>query len=654
MTWLAPLGFLGFLGIAILILIYILKPNYQQKIISSTYVWKLSLKYKKKKVPVSRLRNLLLFLCQVLIISACAFLLAEPVIQAEKEIYSNEFVAIIDASGNMRASEGGQTRFERAVAEVKKEAKKASEDGGKFNVILAGAKATSIVTPLDSLKQTYSILDDLLAPNSVQDLQGCSFVEGDVSGAIRLAEAVLENNPETRITLYTATEYLNHGDVIIKDVSQPGEWNAAVLNATANLDEGYYVFDATVQVFGGDQLIDDNQFVDVYCDVYGFNGDDSGEPYTFVEKSIPRTEESLQRVVFNSADDWYDTLGYQGGIFKYDYVRIYIQESDSLAADNDFYLYGGTKPTIRIQYASLKPNTFIRGIVSMLKQERGQYWEIDFNEVSQSDVSSNKYETEGYDIYIFEHQVPKELPKDGMCFFINPPVGTNVAGFEVVSEENKKCDFLPAEPHEITEGLLTERISVDRYVRIRETGMYSLLTFCGSDPVFMVRNEPDIKVTVLGFSLNDSTLPVLRVFPKMMLNLFDYFISPTITDYVFDVGEEVLLNPRGSELVVAGQGFAEDLELTESEQGFPYTITVDVYGHYELTHWLPLKQIDETIMFYVTIPDSQSNIFTVVEVLEAPVTEKKKVKGDEDLLVYFAAALVLLLFAEWWLQARDL
>ena len=63
MSLLVPLGLLGLLGIAALILIYILKPNYQQKIISSTYVWKLSLRYRKKKIPVSRLRNIILLIC---------------------------------------------------------------------------------------------------------------------------------------------------------------------------------------------------------------------------------------------------------------------------------------------------------------------------------------------------------------------------------------------------------------------------------------------------------------------------------------------------------------------------------------------------------------------------------------------------------------
>ena len=62
MTWLAPLGFLGLIGLIILIIIYIIKPNYQLKYISTTYVWKRSLKFKKKRLLLNKLRNILLFL----------------------------------------------------------------------------------------------------------------------------------------------------------------------------------------------------------------------------------------------------------------------------------------------------------------------------------------------------------------------------------------------------------------------------------------------------------------------------------------------------------------------------------------------------------------------------------------------------------------
>ena len=102
MKILTPLGLLGLLGILVLILIYIIKPNYQQKYISSTYVWKLSLKYKKKRIPTSRLRDLLLILCQILAITCCAMLLATPSQVLRQQPEEGEVIIIVDASASMR------------------------------------------------------------------------------------------------------------------------------------------------------------------------------------------------------------------------------------------------------------------------------------------------------------------------------------------------------------------------------------------------------------------------------------------------------------------------------------------------------------------------------------------------------------------------
>ena len=48
MSFLNPAGLWGLLGIPVLILIYIIKPKFQEKLVTSTFIWKLSQKYKKK------------------------------------------------------------------------------------------------------------------------------------------------------------------------------------------------------------------------------------------------------------------------------------------------------------------------------------------------------------------------------------------------------------------------------------------------------------------------------------------------------------------------------------------------------------------------------------------------------------------------------
>ena len=136
MTLLAPLGLLGLLGIVALIIIYIIRPNYQQKFISTTYVLKLSLKYRKKKIPVSKLRNFLLILCQILILTACAFILTQPNKVLKAQVDGAEIVVIIDSSASMRAGDD-ETRFERAVLMAQEKASDVVKNGGIVSVILA-------------------------------------------------------------------------------------------------------------------------------------------------------------------------------------------------------------------------------------------------------------------------------------------------------------------------------------------------------------------------------------------------------------------------------------------------------------------------------------------------------------------------------------
>ena len=102
MTFLIPLGLLALLSVAALIIIYIIKANYQQQHISSTYVWALSLKLKKKRLPVSKLRNILLIVCQVLFLAACSFAVAQPSLITRAAVTEREVIAVIDSSASMR------------------------------------------------------------------------------------------------------------------------------------------------------------------------------------------------------------------------------------------------------------------------------------------------------------------------------------------------------------------------------------------------------------------------------------------------------------------------------------------------------------------------------------------------------------------------
>ena len=141
MSLLIPLGLLGLLGIVALIIIYIIKPNYQQKYITSTYVWQLAKKYRKKKIPLNRLRDILLIVCQILIVTACALILAKPALITGVKSEKPEIVAVIDSSASMLTKdESGKTRFERAVSETRKLVSDTLKADGTVTVVLANEK----------------------------------------------------------------------------------------------------------------------------------------------------------------------------------------------------------------------------------------------------------------------------------------------------------------------------------------------------------------------------------------------------------------------------------------------------------------------------------------------------------------------------------
>ena len=233
MKLLTPLGLLGLIGVVALIIIYLIRPNYQQKYISSTYIWKLSLKYKKKRVPISKLRNILIIICQILALVTCALILAQPneVLKAQADYV--EVIAIIDSSASMRAETNGETRFERAVDLARVKGNEVLNDGGVVSVIIADSKPHFLLERVNS--QGLTIFDNTM-DDIYFDEAACSYGTSDVDGAMAMCESVLSDNPAAEVWLYTDVLYSNVPPrVNVVNVADADEWNAAILNARAVL-----------------------------------------------------------------------------------------------------------------------------------------------------------------------------------------------------------------------------------------------------------------------------------------------------------------------------------------------------------------------------------------------------------------------------------
>ncbi len=535
---LLPLGLLGLLSIIVLIIIYIIKPNYQQKFISSTFIWQLSLKYRKKRIPVSKLRNILLVICQVLILTVCAIILSEPIVEAEQPEEFTEKIVIIDASASMWAvdptsdpiyvdpitqKEYRKTRFQRAVEMVQEEARSVlGTDSGRISIIIAGIESyllkyetfdsedETIDLPIqrlgsDRLDDITTALDKLIEPDDIQ----CSFGPADIEGAMAQAETILYENPKTEVLLYTGTDYIDAGNVKVIDVKEKNEYNVAILGGTAKLNSKYvYTFDIEVASYGAPKEIEltikvknanatiDGEVTPIEDIIISGINCPAGAPQTISVDTYRWTEEAMWDRE-NGGIIYDDSLG-EGdlspyAVMTYEEVSVEITAvsenrtyMDSIERDNTFCFYGGTQPLLRIQYASSQKNPFVNDMISAWRSTFRHKWTLVSEEVAPDIVEKHQISTEGFDIYIFEHKaMPTKMPDDGIVIILDPQTrlpkesGLDVTRQLSSGELGYYTFYSDNLEHPIIKNIRPEKIEASRVMQVEDKMQeYTTLLYC--------------------------------------------------------------------------------------------------------------------------------------------------------------------------------
>ena len=297
----------------------------------------------------------------------------------------------------------------------------------------------------------------------------------------------------------------------------------------------------------------------------------------------------------------------------------------------------------------------LHGLRDMLRAD----WDIEIDEIKDSWENINSgmgkeedIEIEGYDIYIFEHHVPKKLPTDGLVILLNPdsvPKGTDFTLGNTINISGNGRNLASGESHPIMDFIDAENITVSRYTKITsyDSG-YTPLMYMDDTPIVLAKNQPDAKMLVVSFNFHYSNFPIIPEYPTYLYNVLDYFMPTTFDKNVYQLYDKVTLNSRSEKLTVSGPAFEETLEF----EGFPAEIYADAPGTYTVTQ-IPISGIQVEEHFTVVIPEEQCNITREVDTLTNPYYPPVIEDVDLDLVFYFAIALVALLFCEWWLKSRD-
>ena len=186
-----PLGLLLLIAIPILIIIYIIKNKYKEKVVSSSYVWELSKKFIKKKHPLNTIANLLNLIMQCLCIAFLSFSLADPVFNfqnsAENEVY------ILDASASMKAlNENGETRFDAAKNQIK-ELVNDTPNGSTYSLIVSDSNSRALCKNIEDKDIFISLLDRV----------EIDYGESELENAISLAQSLASVGEGSNFSLFT-------------------------------------------------------------------------------------------------------------------------------------------------------------------------------------------------------------------------------------------------------------------------------------------------------------------------------------------------------------------------------------------------------------------------------------------------------------------
>lgn len=663
MTLLIPLGLLGLLSIIALIVIYIIKPNYQHKEVTSTYVWKLSLKYRKKRLPSSKLRNILLIVCQVLALVAGALIMSQPIIRDDKGVFDTEVIAVIDASASMRAEENGTTRFERAVNEVIDLSNDTIDGGGYVSVILSDGNERFLMQKA-GLAAKSGLIEMLEGLIDKEDDLACGYGSSNIDNAIGLCESVVNRNPSAAVYLYTDKTYAYVPDGInLVNVANDGEWNVGILNAYTEFEEGYYTFFVELGCYGGVA-----RTVNLNVSINGANDDRS---YVAYSSSVTLRDNSTTTVVFRNSDitisDYEQEsenivivpvgAGVTGQynktlVYGYNDAHISIDESDSLETDNNYSLYGGRKNQLKILYVTSNRRTLMTAMLATLRQNYSDRWEIEIDDVDPNNlVPGEQVPVKGYDLYIFHEYYPTQIPQDGVVYFANPPSLPAGLTRRDVHTYSREMYLAKEGDHPILADIDEAKIFARRITRLAQYDevIYKPLWSVDDNPVLLINDGEDEKIIVSLFSFEWSNFELTTGWPYFITNIFDYFLPATVVGNTFEVGQEITVNARSTRLSITRNSGSDERIVT----AFPSRITLDKPDTYRFSQIGYFGDALPDNYIFVKIPSAESNIAATGVAIRALYREDVGEDKYQDLMVYLAAAMLALLFTEWFLQTQE-
>lgn len=591
---------LWFLGaIPLIIMMYILKQKFEEREISSTYLWQQVLKDIEVNTPWQKLKKNLLLLLQLLVALLLVLALSDPFVNLRGSDYAS-LIVVIDNTGSMNASfdQSTETRLERAK-DLAAALVKNSATGTQITLISAGRY------PKVELNNTTDKLEALRRINILK----ASNSSGNINDAISMVKAISKQALTYKAVFYTDSgvdlaelngELVSVGkavDNVSLDMLTHSQKNGKLTLLIRATNHGSTDVTREITVYGNEDVLDIKN----------------------IELKPGETKSVLSETErTNISTIWAE-----------------LSEKDGLVNDNTVYDVVKPSVTQKVMLVS-KSNLFVEKAFSVI--ENVELYK-----------SSSEDEIQGeYDLYVYDGVLPSTLPSKGSILLIDPTPGSSILNVKGEIEGG----IVRAEQNPLTKYLENTSFAVSRLKDIELPYWGDKLLQLGDSTAAFVGQYKDRKLAVIAFDLHNSDFVLTPEYPVFMHNLAGYLINISSGEKsVYQSGDTVTINPVPN----AKSAFIEsaDQKIYEIELKYPILPfeNTEETGIYKLVQ--KLENEEQHAMFAVNFPtDTESNTRLVQESESTAGTDAGAFVAGRRIADWLILLVLLIAAIEWVVYIR--
>lgn len=615
MQFLTPLGFLlAALAVPILLL-YMLRLRRKQVQVSSTFLWVQLLREQQANAPWQKLKRNLLLILQLLILAALVIAYARPAVQIPT-VASGSVIVLLDGSASMNAVDVEPSRFEEARRSVQ-----ALIDG------LSSASSMTLILVADSPQTLISAETDKTLLRQALDNANVTHGPADWQSAFALAGGAARGNQG------------NATIVVVSDGGLPQDALAAVPADVRYIPVGNSDDNLTISALA---LRPAEEGPQLFIEVSNYSDASRSVLLSIYSNDDLLDARQLQLQAGASENFTLDGLSKSTSIYTAQLSSPDGSDDlDSLALDDTAFAVYESAASRRVLLVS-NGNLFLEQLLASLPGLQP------FRALPAED-GSLQLPNDPFDLYIFDGQIPSELPQANLLL-INP--STNPF-FDVGAVHNEFKNV------RVNDGPLTRFVDwsgvhILEAKTVQTPPWADTLIESDAGPLVFAGETDGQRIAAVTFDLRQSDLPLQVAYPILFSNLIDYVAPPGAFDSLRSLrpGEALsLLRPPDAERIVIASPSDQAYSLAPEQTTFTQTHELGFYA-------VNFVSQDSTRVQYFAVnlfDEQESNIRPreMIQVGQETVTPSASGQvGQRELWKWPIALALLVLMIEWQVYHR--